>query len=160
MEWTEKYSDVFKCDGESRNSFEAVFLIEAEEFGEFSDSGYFYSEVSLCNYVSGNSSNEAKALLESYTSSVRASSYQGTGLHFGNYYVSNNLDADFLWAEFTNSSQSTNKVAELFTRDIEPTQFPLFSKFASCSETTDKYNGWTVFEHDEHNFNVNFAKMN
>ena len=160
LEWTEKYADVFKCDGENRNSFEPVFPIQAEEFGEFSDSGYFYSEVSLCNYVSGNSSDEAKAFLESYTSSVRSSYYQGTGFHFGNYYGSNNLDADFLWAEFTNSSQSTNKVAELFTKDIEPTQLPLFSKFASCGETADKYNGWTLFERDGPKFNVNFAKMN
>jgi len=159
-EWTEKYAKVFKCDGQNRNPFEAVFPIDAEEFGEFSDSGYFHSEVSLCNYVNGTSSDEAKAFLESYTSAVRASNYEGTGYHFGNYYASNNPDADFLWAEFTNSAVSTDKVAELFTKDIEPTQFPLFSKFASCSESTDKYNGWTVFERDEPNFNVNFAKMN
>ena len=160
LEWTKKYTNVFKCDGENRNPFEAVFPIDVEEYGEFSDSGYFHSEVSRCDYVSGNSSEEAKPFLESYTRSLRASNYQGTGFHFGNYYTSNNPDADFLWAEFTNSSESTNKVAELFTKDIEPTQFPLFSKFASCRETTDKYNGWTVFERDEPNFNVDFAKMN
>jgi len=160
LKWTKKYANVFKCDEENRKPFEAVFPIDAEEYGEFSDSGYFHSEVSRCDYVSGNSSDEVKAFLESYTSAVRASNYQGTGFHFGNYYASNNPDADFLWAEFTNSSESTNKVAELFTKDIEPTQFPLFSKFASCRETTDKYNGWTVFERDEPNFNVDFAKIN
>ena len=159
-EWTEKYAKVFKCDGQNRNPFEAVFPIDAEEFGEFSDSGYFYSQVSLCNYVNGTSSNEAKAFLESYTSAVRASNYNGTGYHFGNYYTSNNPDADFMWADFTNSAESSDKVAELFAKDIEPTQFPLFSKFASCRENTDKYNGWTVFERDEPNFKVNFAKMN
>ena len=159
-EWTEKYANVFNCDGQNRNSFEAVFPIGAEEFGEFSESGYFHSEVSLCNYENGASSEEAKAFLESYTSAVRDSNYEGTGYHFGNYYGSNNPDADFLWAEFTNSAESTEKVAELFTRDIEPTQFPLFSKFASCNESTDKYNGWTVFERDELNFTANFTKMN
>ena len=160
LKWTKKYANVFKCDEENRKPFEAVFPIDAEEYGEFSDSGYFHSEVSRCDYVSANSSDEAKAFLESYTSAVRASNYQGTGFHFGNYYASNNPDADFLWAEFTNSSESTNKVAELFTKDIEPTQLPLFSKFASCRETTDRYNGWTVFERDEPNFNVDFAKIN
>ena len=150
----------FRCDGGNRNSFEAVFPIDAEEYGEFSDSGYFHSEVSRCDYVSGNSSDEAKAFLKSYTKGVRAGNYQVTCLHFGNHYTSTNPKAGFLWAEFTNSSESTNKVAELFTKDIEPTQFALFSKFASCHEITDKYNGWTVFEHDEPNFNVNFAKMN
>ena len=85
---------------------------------------------------------------------------QGTEFHFRNYYASNNPEADFLWVEFTNSSESTDKVAKLFTKDIEPSQFPLFSKFALCRETTDKYIGWTVFEREESNFNVNFAKMN
>ena len=159
-EWTEKYAKVFKCDGQNRNPFEGVFPIDTEEFGEFSDSGYFYSEVLLCNYVNGASSDEAKAFLESYTSAVRASNYEGTGYHFGNYYASNNPDANFLWAEFTNSTESYGKVVELFAKDVEPTQFPLFSQFASCKESTDKYNGWTVFERDELNANVNFAKMN
>ena len=108
-EWTEKYANVFNCDGQNRNSFEAVFPIGAEEFGEFSESGYFHSEVSLCNYENGASSEEAKAFLESYTSAVRDSNYEGTGYHFGNYYGSNNPDADFLWAEFTNSAESTIK---------------------------------------------------
>ena len=160
VEWTKKYANVFKCDGQNRNPFEAVFPIDAEEFGEFSDSGYFHSEVLLCNYVNGTASDEAKAFLEGYTSAVRASNYEGTGYHFGNYYASNNPDADFLWAEFTNSAESTDKIAELFTKDIEPKHFPLFSKFASCSESSDKYNGWTVFERDDPNFNVNFARMN
>ena len=47
----------------------------------------------------------------------------------------------YFWAEFINSPESTNKLPELFTKDIKPKQFPLFSKFASCSETIDKYNG-------------------
>ena len=91
---------------------------------------------------------------------MRARNFQGAGFHFGNYNTSNTPDADFLWGKFTNFSESTNKVAELFTKDIQPTQFPLFSRFSSCHETTDKYNGWTVFERDEPNFNVDFAKMN
>ena len=159
-EWTEKYANVFKCNGKNRNPFEGVFPIDTEEFGEFSDSGYFYSEVLLCNYLNGASSDEAKVFLESYTSAVRASNYEGTGYHFGNYYASNNLDVNFLWGEFTNSAESYGKVGELFAKDVEPTQFPLFSQFASCRESTDKYNGWTVFERDELNVNVNFAKMN
>ena len=118
-EWTEKYANVFKCDGKNRNPFEGVFPIDTEEFGEFSDSGYFYSEVLLCNYVSEASSDEAKAFLESYTSAVRASNYEGTGYHFGNYYASNNPDANFLWAEFTNSAESYAKVVELFAKDVE-----------------------------------------
>ncbi len=159
-EWTDKYSEVFNCDGQTRNSFEGVFPIDTEEFGEFSDSGYFYSEVLLCNYVNGASSNEAKAFLGSYASAVRGSSYEGTGYHFGNYYASNNPDANFLWGEFSNSAESYSKVIELFSKDVEPTQFPLFSQFASCRENTDKYNGWTVFDRRKLNLKPNFAEMN
>ena len=97
--WTEKYASVLDCDGPNRNAFEGVFPIETEEFGKFSDSGYFYSEVLLCNYVNGATSKNAKAFLESYTGAVRASEYEGTGYHFGNYYASNNPDADFLWGD-------------------------------------------------------------
>ena len=159
-EWTEKYAGVFNCDGQKRNPFEGIFPIDPEEFGVFSDSGYFYSEVLLCNYVNGASSDEAKAFLESYTSAVRASNYEGTGYHFGNYYASNNPDTNFLWGEFTNSAESYGKVTELFVNDVEPTQFPLFSEFASCKENTDKYNSWTVFERNKLNSQTNFAQMN
>ena len=159
-EWTEKYANVFNCDGQNRNSFEGVFPIDAQEFGEFPDSGYFYSEVLLCNYVNGASSDEAKAFLEGYTRAVRASNYGGTGYHFGNYFASNNPDADFLWGEFTNSAESYAKVTELFAQDVEPVQFPLFSQFASCRENTDKYNGWTAFDRSELNSKADFSVMN
>ncbi len=156
--WTEKYASVLNCDGPNRNAFEGVFPIGTEEFGKFSDSGYFYSEVMLCNYVNGATSKNAKAFLESYSGAVRASEYEGTGYHFGNYYASNNPDADFLWSEFTNSADSYAKVVELFARDVEPTQFPIFSAFASCNENTDKYDGWTVFERAKPSSKVDFLR--
>ncbi len=159
IEWTSKYESVFSCDGQNRNSFEAVFPVNADEFGEFSDSGYFYSEVLLCRYEDDADSVDAKEFLNSYTRAVRASDYQGTGYHFGNYYASDNADADFLWGEFTNSKNSYERVVELFARDVEPTQFPLFSEFASCNEKPDRYNGWTVYERDGSDNSADFSRM-
>ena len=97
--------------------------------------------------------------MNSYTRAVRASDYQGTGYHFGNYYASDNADADFLWGEFTNSKNSYERVVELFARDVEPTQFPLFSEFASCNEKPDRYNGWTVYERDGSDNSADFSRM-
>jgi hypothetical protein len=159
IDWTAKYESVLSCDAQNRNNFEAVFPVDADEFGEFSDSGYFYSEVLLCRYEKGADKNDAKEFLNSYTEAVRASDYQGTGYHFGNYYASDNTDADFLWGEYTNSKPSYDRVVELFARDVEPTQFPLFSEFASCKEETDKYNGWTVYERDESDSSTDFTRM-
>ncbi|MEL0071000.1 MAG: hypothetical protein VW873_09320, partial [Betaproteobacteria bacterium] len=61
--------------------------------------------------------------------------------------------------EYTNSKPSYDRVVELFARDVEPTQFPLFSEFASCKEETDKYNGWTVYERDESDSSTDFTRM-
>ena len=49
--------------------------------GNFSESGYFYSEVLLCRYEEDADSIDAKEFLNSYTRAVRASDYQGTGYH-------------------------------------------------------------------------------
>ena len=65
IEWTAKYENVFRRDGQNRNGFEAVFPINADEFEEFSDSGYFYSEVLLCRYEDEADNDDAEEFLNS-----------------------------------------------------------------------------------------------
>ena len=146
-EWTQKYSSVLQCNNEGRGKFTGVFPIEAEEFGALPSSGYFLAAAWLCKFNEGSGYTDAVAFLPGFTSAVRSSEgYAGTSYHFGNYFSINNPDADFLWVDFANSRESMDQAVAAFAADVEPTQFPIFSKFATCGDTPDIYNGWTLYD--------------
>mgnify|MGYP006883107634 FL=1 len=145
------------CDGEARNGFEGVFPLGAEEFGELPKSGYFFSAVWLCKYNEGFGGADAREILPKFTKTVRNSSgYAGTSYHFGNYYSDSNPDADFLWGDFTNSRESMIQATTAFQKDVQPTMFPMFSKFAACGETPDEYNGWMLYDAENKDFMPKF----
>ena len=154
--WTEEYASVMECDGPGRNAFDGVFPIASEANGELPDTGYFYSEYYQCNYVEGSDRSNADAFLPNFTDAVNALDYSDTSYHFGNYFAHKNADGshsetdiDFLWATFTNSEKSMKKVNELFEKDVREKMFPVFSEYAGCSETPDKYHGWTLYNRDD-----------
>ena len=129
----------------------------AEEFGPLPDSGYFFAAAWLCKFNEGSSYTDAIAFLPGFTSAVRSSEgYAGTSFHFGNYYSANNPDTDFLWIDFANSKESMDQAVAAFTADVQPTQFPMFSEFASCSESPDMYDGWTLYDRDNKAFMPSF----
>ena len=73
MLWrSEKYSDVLTCDVEGRNALDAIFPIDATEFGELPESGYFFSEFHRCYYNEDSSKSDAVAFLPEYTAEVMA----------------------------------------------------------------------------------------
>ncbi len=79
-------------------------------------------------------------LVKIYLKQLEQQCYGGTSYHFGNYYSDSNPDADFLWGDFTNSRESMTKATNAFQKDVQPTMFPIFSKFAACGDTLDEYN--------------------
>jgi hypothetical protein len=146
-EWTQKYSSVLQCNNEGRGKFTGVFPIEAEEFGALPSSGYFLAAAWLCKFNEGSGYTDAVAFLPGFTSAVRSSEgYADTSYHFGNYFSVNNPDADFLWVDFANSRESMDQAVAAFAADVESTQFPIFSEFATCGDAPDVYDGWTLYD--------------
>tara|TARA_Y100000766_G_scaffold14405_1_gene10298 strand:- start:535 stop:1350 length:816 start_codon:yes stop_codon:yes gene_type:complete len=162
--WAEQYSNVMVCDGEGRNSFDGVYPILPNTYGDVNESGYFYAEFHQCNYIDGSDRTDAEAFLPGFTNAVSNSDYNGTGYSFANYFAYKNedgshvdADVDFLWGSFTKGKDAMDKATESFENDVREEMFPLFSEFATCGEVPDVYHGWTFYVGDNKEFMPDFT---
>ena len=162
--WAEQYSNVMVCDGEGRNSFDGVYPILPNTYGDVNESGYFYAEFYQCNYIDGSDRTDAEAFLPGFTNAVSNSDYNGTGYSFANYFAYKNEDGshvdanvDFLWGNFTKGKDAMDKATESFENDVREEMFPLFSEFATCAEVPDVYHGWTFYAGDNKEFMPDFT---
>ncbi len=162
--WAEQYSNVMVCDGEGRNSFDGVYPILPNTYGDVNESGYFYAEFYQCNYIDESGRTDAEAFLPGFTNAVSNSDYNGTGYSFANYFAYKNedgshvdADVDFLWGNFTKGKDAMDKATESFENDVRDEMFPLFSEFATCSEVPDVYHGWTFYVGDNKEFMPDFT---
>ena len=162
--WAEEYSNVMVCDGEGRNSFDGVYPILPNTYGDVNESGYFYAEFHQCKFNEGSNRKNAEDFLPGFTNAVSNSSYDGTGYSYANYFAYENENGshaddnvDFLWANFTDSKDSMDKATESFENDIREDMFPLFSEFATCAEVPDVYHGWTFYIGDKKEFMPDFT---
>ena len=142
--WQEKYASVLQCDGEARNPFDAVIPIVPTAYGETNDSGYFYSEVHICEFNEGYSKDDAIEFLYGFRDAVAEGDYSGTTYHFLNYFFQED-EKSFLWANFTNSKDSMDKANVAFEESVRDKMFPLFSEFAQCEAQPDLYDGYTLY---------------
>ena len=154
-EWNEKYASVLQCDGEARNGFNSVFPILSSQYSELPDSGYFYSEVHLCEFNDGSTQEEAIAFLSGFTEAVSNADYSDTSYHLGNYFYTDDTNG-FLWANFTNSEASMNKANVSFEASVRESMFPIFSEFASCGDVPDLYHGYTLYNAENKEFMPTF----
>ena len=162
--WAEQYSNVMVCDGEGRNSFDGVYPILPNTYGDVNESGYFYAEFHQCNYIDGSDRTDAEAFLPGFTNAVSNSDYNGTGYSFANYFAYKNedgshvdADVDFLWGNFTKGKDAMDKATESFENDVREEMFPLFSEFATCAEVPDVYHCWTFYAGDNKEFMPDFT---
>ena len=154
-EWNEKYASVLQCDGEARNGFNSVFPIASSQYSELPGSGYFYSEVHLCEFNDGSTQEEAIAFLSGFTEAVSNADYSDTSYHLGNYFYTDDTNG-FLWANFTNSEASMNKANISFEESVRESMFPIFSEFASCGDVPDLYHGYTLYNAENKEFMPTF----
>ncbi len=162
--WAEQYSNVMVCDGEGRNSFDGVYPILPNTYGDVNESGYFYAEFYQCNYIDESDRTDAEAFLPGFTNAVSNSDYNGTGYSFANYFAYKNEDGshvdanvDFLWGNFTKGKDEMDKATESFENDVRDEMFPLFSEFATCAEVPDVYHAWTFYIGDNKEFMPDFT---
>ena len=156
--WQEKYESVLQCDGEARNSFDSVLPIIPTTYGETNDSGYFYSEVYICEFNEGYSKDDAIKFLYGFRDAVANADYADTTYHLLNYFFHDD-PSRFLWANFTNSKESMDKANASFEASVRDKMFPLFSEFASCGEQPDLYNGFTLYWSEKKDFMPTFPKQ-
>ena len=62
-----------------------------------------------------------------------------------------------MWATFTNSSDSMDKVNSSFEKDVRGEMFPKFSEFASCAEMPDVYHSWTFYNSQDKEYMPDFT---
>lgn len=154
--WQEKYASVLQCDGEARNPFDAVMPITPTAYGEMNDSGYFYSEVYICEFNESYSKNDAVEFLYGFRDAVAEGDYSGTTYHLLNYFFQED-PSSFLWGNFTNSKASMDKANIAFEQSVRDKMFPLFSEFAQCGEQPDLYNGYTLYWSEKKDFMPTFS---
>jgi hypothetical protein len=153
--WNDKYASVLQCDESMINGFESVFPIASAQYSELPDSGYFYSEVHICELNDGSTQEEAISFLSGFTEAVSNADYSDTSYHLGNYF---NTDGSggFLWANFTNSEESMDKANASFEASVRESMFPIFTTFASCGEVPDLYHGFTLYNAENKDFMPTF----
>ena len=130
--------------------------IPSATYGELPESGYFYTEVYVCELNSGYSKEDAIAFLPGFRDAVAESDYADTSYHLGNYFFLED-PSSFLWMNFSNSKESMIKATASFESNVREKMFPLFSEFASCGEQVDLYNGYTLYWSADKEFMPNFS---
>ena len=153
--WQEKYSSVLQCDGAARNSFDGIFPMASNTYGELPETGYFYAEIHICELNEGSSSQEAMDFLPGFVNAVSEADYADTSYHLGNYFSQQNEDS-FLWGNFTNSKESLDKANASFEANVRDKMFPLFSEFASCGDIPDLYHGFSLYWSEDKDFMPTF----
>lgn len=153
--WQEEYESVLTCNGEARNSFDSVLPITPTTYGETNDSGYFYSEVYICELDVGYSKDDAIQFLYSFRDAVASADYSDTTYHLLNYFFHED-PSQFLWINFANSKKSMDKANASFEESVREKMFPLFSEFATCDEQPDLYNGFTLYWSEKKDFMPTF----
>tara|TARA_B100001250_G_C19801612_1_gene791387 strand:+ start:351 stop:1172 length:822 start_codon:yes stop_codon:yes gene_type:complete len=145
IKWNEKYQGVMQCDGPGRYAFDGVFPIDPEAYGDTSEDGYFYSEFYSCSYNEGSSRADVEEFTPGFVAAVADSNYEETRYSYGNYFSNDEENPGFLWANFSASKDMNDKANASFQADVEAKMFPLFSEFASCTETANVYHSWTLY---------------
>ena len=154
-DWSDKYSDVIVCNQEGRNSWDLIYPISADFFGELTDSGYFYSQYWSCNYKNDANRNDMENFIPTHKAFIEGSDLQGTGYHYGVYFdrrteeaSHSNVETSHLWAEWARSAEAMDVQNRNFADNGQST-FEIFNEIGACPENPDIYNSWILYLKDD-----------
>jgi len=151
VEWSEKYSDVLVCNQEGRNSWDLIYPISFDLFGEPNDSGYFYSQYWSCNFKNDANRKDMENFIPTHKAFIEESDLKGTGYHYGVYFdrrsedaSHSNVETSHLWAEWARSAESMDVQNRNFADNGQST-FEIFNQIGACPENPDIYDSWVLY---------------
>jgi len=151
VEWSEKYSDVLVCNQEGRNSWDLIYPISFDLFGEPNDSGYFYSQYWSCNFKNDTNRKDMENFIPTHKAFIEESDLKGTGYHYGVYFdrrsedaSHSNVETSHLWAEWARSAESMDVQNRNFADNGQST-FEIFNQIGACPENPDIYDSWVLY---------------
>jgi len=155
VEWSEKYSDVLVCNQEGRNSWDLIYPISFDLFGEPNDSGYFYSQYWSCNFKNDANRKDMENFIPTHKAFIEESDLKGTGYHYGVYFdrrsedaSHSNVETSHLWAEWARSAESMDVQNRNFADNGQST-FEIFNQIGACPENPDIYDSWVLYLKDK-----------
>ena len=155
VEWSEKYSDVLVCNQEGRNSWDLIYPISFDLFGEPNDSGYFYSQYWSCNFKNDTNRKDMENFIPTHKAFIEESDLKGTGYHYGVYFdrrsedaSHSNVETSHLWAEWARSAESMDVQNRNFADNGQST-FEIFNQIGACPENPDIYDSWVLYLKDK-----------
>jgi len=153
--WSGKYSNVLVCNEEGRNSWDLIYPISVDLFGEPNDSGYFYSQYWSCNYTNDANRKDMENFIPTHKAFIEGSDLEDTGYHYGVYFdrrsedaSHSNVETSHLWAEWARSSQSMDVQNRNFANNGQST-FEVFNEIGECPENPDIYDSWVLYLKDK-----------
>ena len=153
--WSGKYSNVLVCNEEGRNSWDLIYPISVDLFGEPNDSGYFFSQYWSCNYTNDANRKDMENFIPTHKAFIEGSDLEDTGYHYGVYFdrrsedaSHSNVETSHLWAEWARSSQSMDVQNRNFANNGQST-FEVFNEIGECPENPDIYDSWVLYLKDK-----------
>ncbi len=153
--WSGNYSNVLVCNEEGRNSWDLIYPISADLFGEPNDSGYFYSQYWSCNYTNDANRKDMEDFIPTHKTFIEGSDLENTGYHYGVYFdrrsedaSHSNVETSHLWAEWARSPQSMDVQNRNFANNGQST-FEVFNEIGECPENPDIYDSWVLYLKDK-----------
>ena len=154
-DWSDKYSDVIVCNQEGRNSWDLIYPVSADLFGEPNDSGYFYSQYWSCNYKNDASREDMENFIPTHKAFIEGSDLEDTGYHYGVYFdrrtgeaSHSNVETSHLWAEWARSKEAMDVQNRNFADNGQST-FEIFNEIGACPENPDIYDSWVLYLKDK-----------
>ena len=154
-DWSDKYSVVIVCNQDGRNSWDLIYPISADFFGELTDSAYFYSQYWSCNYKNDANRGDMENFIPTHKAFIEGSDLQGTGYHYGVYFdrrteeaSHSNVETSHLWAEWARSAEAMDVQNRNFADNGQST-FEIFNEIGACPENPDIYDSWVLYLKDK-----------
>lgn len=145
MAWAEEYESVIACDGEARRGWSFQWQRDPYSFGEFPDSGEFFTETFICKFNEGKSASDLAKSVADYNA------WLDTAENYGAYgygvYMSLEEDEtlDFLWLNFHESADSAAKGQANWLATGAEAQASI-ANTATCQTQIDTYNSATLYD--------------
>ena len=145
MAWAEEYESVIACDGEARRGWVFQWHRDPYSYGEFPDSGEFFTETFVCKY------NEGKGEDDLSESIALFNDWLDNGQNYGAYAygtyasVQEDENVDFLWLNFHETADSAAKGAADWLANGGEAAASIAAT-ATCSNPPDYYNSWTLYD--------------
>lgn len=145
MQWAEEHESVISCDGEARRGWVFNWHRDPYSYGQFPDSGQFFTETFVCKFNEGKSESDLANSIALFNEWLDNAENYGS-YAYGTYMsVDEDENIDFLWLNFHESADSQAKGAANWLASGGEAAASIAAT-ATCRNPPDYYDSWTLYD--------------